>query len=143
MDNERDEHERRAEQATEPAGAATAECESDQRADTVWSLFGRSTEQTALSHSRGDFCWSETIDSPNGNVTLCGHDLSKALLGGQDDDAATEERLRWSHARLSLRGRRTCASHRRKRSSATLQRRTKQRRYLAARGPSRTKPPHA
>ena len=35
MDNERDEHERPAEQGAATAGATTAECEPDQLADTV------------------------------------------------------------------------------------------------------------
>ena len=107
MDNERDEHERRAEQGAATAGAATAECEPDQRADTVWSLFTHasaksapyethqgaytmsspSSKHSALTHSRDDFYWNETADSRSDDGTGCGDALSKALLGSQADDA--------------------------------------------------------
>ena len=137
MDNERDEHERRAEQGAATAGAATAECEPDQRADTVWSLFTHanvksapdethqgaypmsspSSKQSALTHTQDDFYWNETADSRSDDGTGCGDALSKAL-GSQADDA-DHRRTVETEPNTSLRKR--CASQKRRSHSAAPQ----------------------
>ena len=65
-------------------------------------MSGRSSKQPALSHSRGKSHWNETVVSRNGGLTGCSHAFRKRYLAGRPTTLATEERLKWSHARLSV-----------------------------------------
>ena len=57
------------------------------RTRVLTTMSGQNSKQSALTHSRDDFCWNETVDSRSDNCTGCGDALSKALFGSQADDA--------------------------------------------------------